>query len=178
MIPVDDLRLEKISVDKLKPHPLNPRVTLTEGMPMYEKLKKSIEKHTYIDPIIWNERTGYIVAGHQRLNVLKDLAEKEGVKLDKVSVIVVNLSDDDEKTFLLSDNKITGVWDPDKLKTMFEQLSEEEYEFTGFDEFEIESLLNEDPFQADDDDGGDFEEYDPEEMHAKHKCPKCGYEWN
>ena len=49
----------------------------TDRDPAYEKLKKSILEFDYIDPLIWNERTGRVVGGHQRLKVLKDLGREK-----------------------------------------------------------------------------------------------------
>lgn len=151
MVVVDNVRLEKIPIEKLIPHPKNPRVALTKGNPIYEKLYTSIQHHTYIDPIVWNERTGYIVAGHQRFQVLKDMADEDGTVLKEIPVVVVNLSDKDELTYLTADNKIQGLWDPDKLSALFRELEDDDYAYTGFDDFEIASLIDdEEPDVGDD----------------------------
>lgn len=149
MVVVDRLRLENVSVDKLIPNPENPRVDLVKGTPLYEKLYQSIKHHTYIDPIIWNERSGYIVAGHQRFQVLKDMAQEDGTELTEIPVIVVNLDESEERTFLVSDNKITGMWDTEKLTELFRKLEEDELPYTGFDDFEIASLLDDDSVNED-----------------------------
>ena len=69
--------IQKISTDKLIPASYNPRKELKPGDPEYEKLKRSIEEFGYVEPVIWNKRTGVVIGGHQRLRVLKDLGFTE-----------------------------------------------------------------------------------------------------
>ena len=60
------MNLQKISTDKISMAKYNPRKNLKPGDAEYEKLRRSIETFGYVEPIIWNERTGNIVGGHQR----------------------------------------------------------------------------------------------------------------
>ncbi|WP_234405533.1 ParB N-terminal domain-containing protein [Paenibacillus sp. IHBB 10380] len=62
--------IRTITIDKINAATYNPRVDLQPGDPEYEKLKRSIEQFGYIDPIIWNERTGNMVGGHQRYKIM------------------------------------------------------------------------------------------------------------
>ena len=50
----------KIPTEKLKPSKYNPRKDLKPGDPEYEKLRRSIEEFGYVEPVIWNKRTGNI----------------------------------------------------------------------------------------------------------------------
>lgn len=63
--------IEKLNIEKLNPSKYNPRKDLKPGDPEYEKLKKSINTFGYVEPVIWNKRTGNVVGGHQRLKILK-----------------------------------------------------------------------------------------------------------
>lgn len=45
----------------------HPRVDLQPGDVEYKKLHRSIEEFGHVEPIVWNERTGHVVGGHQRL---------------------------------------------------------------------------------------------------------------
>lgn len=83
-----------------------------------------------------NKRTGNIVGGHQRYTVLKDLG------YDKVDVSVVDMNEQDEMALNVALNKVEGEWDRNKLKDVIEQLEEDRLMFTGFDEDEIDSLMN------------------------------------
>jgi ParB-like chromosome segregation protein Spo0J len=130
--------IKKIEVERLKPAYYNPRVSLAEGDTDYRKLKNSIEKFGYVEPIIWNERTGNVVGGHQRLQVLKDMGEKA------IEVQVVNLTEKDEKQLNLALNKIKGQWDYEKLEMLLKDFSYDEIEATGFSADEVALLFQED----------------------------------
>lgn len=90
---------------------------LQPGDPEYEKLKNSIKEFGYVEPIVWNKRTGNVVGGHQRLKILKNEGQK------KVKVSVVDLSDSQEKTLNIALNKISGDWDEEKLNQIFKDLT-------------------------------------------------------
>lgn len=137
--------IKRISIDRLKPAYYNPRVSLTIGDKDYERIRKSIENFGYVEPIVWNERTGNIVGGHQRFQVLKDMGETE------IEVSVVNLSEKDEKQLNLALNKIKGEWDYNKLEAIFKEFNFDEIEATGFSANEV-SLLFEDHTDYDLDD--------------------------
>lgn len=63
------MELRRIELGKLKEAAYNPRVALKPGDAEFEKLKRSIETFGDVEPIVWNERTGNIVGGHQKLAV-------------------------------------------------------------------------------------------------------------
>ena len=69
--------IEKIPVTKLQPAKYNPRKDLQPGDPEFEKLRRSVEEFGYVEPIIWNKRTGVVIGGHQRLKVLQHLGYTE-----------------------------------------------------------------------------------------------------
>ena len=131
-----------IDASKVVPNPKNPRIDLRPGMPLYERLKESIEHFGYLDPIIWNKRTGMIVSGHQRFQVMKDIAESKGETIDQIDVMEVDMSESQQDAFMVAVNKITGLWDNEKLSALFKELADEDLSYTGFEDFEIEALLN------------------------------------
>ena len=67
------MEIERRKVDELKAAEYNPRKDLRPGDAEYEKLKRSIQEFGYVEPVIWNKRTGTVVGGHQRLKGMKDL---------------------------------------------------------------------------------------------------------
>ena len=81
----------KTAVMKLKdirPAAYNPRVTLKPGDKDYEALKNSLERFGVAEPLIVNEHTGNLVAGHKRSNVLKARGATE------VGGVLVSLAED------------------------------------------------------------------------------------
>ena len=158
------MELVELPVDKVVPNPKNPRIDLKPGMPLYEKLKKSIENFGYADPIIWNERTGMIVSGHQRFQVMKDIAQKEGKELTTVQVVKVSMDESKQDGFMIAVNKITGLWDEEKLSAILRELDEEDRLNTGFDDYEIATLLDDNSIQD-----FTFDEDNEEESHI-HKA--------
>lgn len=127
--------LTEIELSKMNPAPYNPRITLTEDMPEYKALKSSLEEFGEVEPIVWNKRTGNIVGGHQRYNVLKAM----GVK--KALVSVVDIPEEEEKVLNVALNKVSGDWDEDKLKEVLESLNAEDINVTGFNMDEIALIL-------------------------------------
>lgn len=140
--------IKTMKISELTLAPYNPRQDLQPGDRVYEDLKRSILEFGYIDPVIWNEQTGHVVGGNQRIKVLRELGIME------TEVSVVNLPLEKEKILNLALNKIIGDWDKLRLKELIIEL--ETYpvniSLTGFDPVEIETLLNfgivEDDFDA------------------------------
>nr|WP_304100533.1 ParB N-terminal domain-containing protein [Mitsuokella multacida] len=145
------MRLEKVELDKLKEAAYNPRVKLEPGMDEYEKLRKSIETFGDVEPIVWNQRTGNVVGGHQRLQVLRDLGKKEA------TVSVVDMDEAAEKRLNLALNKARGDWDGEKLETLLSEMDPDALEVSGFGADEVAILLenNDGVDDWDGDDGDD-----------------------
>lgn len=167
------MRIEKIPIEKLNPAKYNPRKDLKPGDPEYEKLKRSIEEFGYVEPIVWNERTGNVVGGHLRLKILKELGRTE------IEVTVVDLDEIKEKTLNLALNKISGDWDLPLLKDLLQELDTGDFDIsiTGFDEDEIERLMTQfNPIDLDEDEDEDGED-DEDNSKTVYHCPKCGFEF-
>ncbi|SHF43840.1 site-specific DNA-methyltransferase, partial [Caloramator proteoclasticus] len=132
------MEVKKIAVDKINPAKYNPRKKLKPGEAEYEKLKRSIKEFGYVEPIIWNQRTGNIVGGHQRFTVLKNEGYKE------VDCVVVDLGEQEEKALNIALNKIHGDWDLPLLKDLLEELDKSMFDvsLTGFEAAEIEEIFS------------------------------------
>ena len=141
------MKFIKKKIVDLIPADYNPRKDLKPGDPDYEKLKHSMKEFGYVDPIIWNQQTGRVVGGHQRLKILQD----EGIK--EAECVVVNLDEEKEKALNIALNKISGDWDKDKLALLMTDLqaSDLDISLTGFDEDEISDLLATEDDTHDDD---------------------------
>lgn len=127
------MEIKKVPITQLKFAPYNPR-----HLPEHEKqaLKRSISEFGLVEPLVYNKRTGHIVGGNQRLQVLKELGFKE------VEVVEVDLPLEKEKALNLALNRIVGQWDNEQLALILKELDENLQELTGFEKVEIEDLLN------------------------------------
>lgn len=132
------MQVEKVSISKLNPAKYNPRKDLKPGNTEYEKLKRSMAEFGYVEPIIWNKRTGNIVGGHQRYKILKDMKYKEA------ECVIVDLDDNREKALNVALNKISGEFDIPLLTDLLKDLSANDFDvsLTGFDEDEISDLFS------------------------------------
>lgn len=127
--------IQKIPTDKIKHAEYNPRKNLKPGDAEYEKLKRSIEEFGYVEPVIWNSRTGNIVGGHQRAKVLVQLGVNE------IDCVVVDMDGQKEKALNVALNKISGEWDEEALVGLLGELGELT-ELAGFDAKEIDELFD------------------------------------
>lgn len=130
------MEIRTLKAAEIKVAEYNPRRDLQPEDAEYEKLRRSIEEFGYIEPIIWNERSGNVVGGHQRLKVLLE----KGV--EDIEAVVVDLDEKDEKILNVLLNKVKGRWDIGKLADLLQQLDEAgAMELTGFEDWELQSLL-------------------------------------
>lgn len=160
------LKITHWKVADLKPAEYNPRI-LTK--PQYERIKDSITKFGFVDPIIVNThegRAGIIIGGHQRVAVAKD------VGIEDVPCIEVSLTIERERELNVRLNKNVGEWDYDLLATKF---TVDELRGYGFEEWELPGLPDVDVEQR---------TFTKEEIKEGEKvqpntciCPKCNHEF-
>lgn len=130
------MEIRKVNISELKAAYYNPRKDLKPEDKEYKKLKKSIDTFGYIEPIVWNEKTGNIVGGHQRCKVLIENGAEE------IEVSVVNIDEKAEKKLNVALNRIKGRWDISKLTELLNELeSSGDMELTGFEDWELQGLL-------------------------------------
>ena len=123
------MQIELKQVTDLLPAEYNPRKDLKPGDKEYEKLKRSIEQFGYVEPVIWNQTTGRVVGGHQRLKVLMDMG------ITEVDCVIVEMDVEKEKALNIALNKISGEWDNDKLALLISDLQGTDFDvsLTGFE---------------------------------------------
>ncbi len=152
------MEIRKMKLKDLHPADYNPRIQLKEGDPEYEALKRSLETHGAVVPLVWNEETGRLVGGHQRLAALREIGAEE------VEVSVVHLTEKQEKQANIALNRIEGEWDEEKLRDLFAELDTEDIFSAGFSEAELRTIypegLDDGPVFKDEDDDGDDEQDD------------------
>lgn len=132
------MRVQEVPISSIEEWTDNPRRQRDEGDVQYESLKRSLERWDVLQPIVWNERTGQIVSGHQRVKLLKEKGR------DLVPAAVVDLNYNEQRALSLALNKIDGSWDEDQLETVLEDIQEEStVDYLGFDEQELDDRLSE-----------------------------------
>lgn len=131
------MEIKELPLKELKPAAYNPRKKLKKGDKEYEKIKQSLLKFGYVDPIIVNEDLT-VIGGHQRLTVLKDL------DYETAKCVIVDLPKEDEKALNIALNKITGQWDVALLADLLLDLQESDFnlDLTGFEPPEIDDILS------------------------------------
>jgi DNA modification methylase len=140
------MEIEIVKINKLKPHPKNPRIHPDSAI---DKLVKSIKEYGWTNPVLVS-KDGFVLAGHARLKA----AKKAG--LDEVPVIYLPLSGNKAEAYMIADNKLQDEtdWDTLKLKDLLSELDTGEFDIgiTGFDEDEIEDLMTQfyEPDEKDD----------------------------
>lgn len=164
MLQITDFKTELLDIELLKPNPDNPRSAKKKDI---ERLKNQISRLGQYKPIIIDSRTGMMLGGHMRREVLKLLGIKE------VLVSYITSKDDAEALeYALSDNDRIGFYSDDLLANLIPNFPEFKWEDYAVDLKEPQnikelidnySVINE-------------KEID-ENIDTSHECPKCGYEW-
>lgn len=133
------MKIIKKNINSLLPAGYNPRKDLQLQDKELQQLINSIKEFGYVEPIIYNIKTGVVVGGHQRLKALKHLGYSE------VDVVEVDLEEDKEKALNIALNKISGDWDNSKLADLLKELDTDGFnlELTGFSKDEIDELYSE-----------------------------------
>lgn len=105
------INVRVVKFTEVDPMPENPRIIDDVNL---TGLKSSLDRFGYVEPIVWNERTGHIVGGHQRFKVLV------GHGLLEAPVIVVDLSPEEEMAanLTLNNPEIEGEFNPLALELL------------------------------------------------------------
>lgn len=140
----NEIKIEKIS--NLKNHPKNNNIHSVEQI---KRLAHIIETQGFRNPIIVSNQSGYIVAGHARLQALKM------IKAEYAPVIYQDfINDEYEYAFLTADNAIQewSIFDKDKFKKELDCLQLKDFSIFGlkkfdfFDEKKEKNIFDKDEF--------------------------------
>lgn len=126
---------------EIKEHPKNPRV-ITESA--RKKLKNKMAEVGLLQPLIVNDRTGYLLGGHQRLSSLDSLERyKDGKNDYQIDVAVVDLDEQAELSMLvfLNNPGAQGGWELDVLAEINLEAGVG-FNDMGFDKLDIDLLFD------------------------------------
>jgi len=147
---IAERRLEVVYRDPfdLKPDPRNAR---THSPEQIEQLRASIREFGFTNPVLLRP-DGMIGAGHGRVEAAK--AEKLNVV---PTCVVEGLTTDQWRAYVLADNRLAlnAGWDEDLLRAELAALAELEVDLSrlGFDDGELDRLLDQAATDAGDSDG-------------------------
>lgn len=142
------MKIEMKTLGSLKRNPMNPKEH-DEDL-----LHKSLSTFGYVEPIVMDERTGYMISGHGRQEVLQNLFDEgseppEGIEVQNgewmVPVVSGWASQDDTEVHavLVALNRTTerGGWNDSNLLAILQSLSEHDLlDVTGYVDTDIAVL--------------------------------------
>jgi hypothetical protein len=159
---------ELVDVHKLVPHVRNAN---RHPQKQIDILAKLIDFQGWRLPIIVSKRSGFVVAGHGRLEAAKKLGhEKVPVSYQEFE------SEAQEFAFLISDNKSSALAEHDDA-FMIEGIKDLgldvdfDLDLLALPDFSFESISPEIKNTGAELDVDSFDNF-------QHQCPKCGFEWN
>ena len=196
------MTIEKIKITDLVPAEYNPRKISTEEK---QKLKNSIDNFGIVEPILISLSDNEIIGGHQRFDVLFDQYLLDNNIFAELNLLRLNESfgwvfpdndksldsEDMKKALNLVLNRVSGEWDEDKVKAIFQEFQDTGFNntsLTGFNNDEITGFtgLNEESTIIDEDINLDTSMIIPEDEPEYDEsiadnietitCPRCGYE--
>lgn len=163
----DKLKIIDVDIYDIKPYENNPR----NNEEAVDYVAKSIENFGFKVPIIINCQN-VIIAGHTRY--------KAALKLNMSTVpciVASDLTEEQEKAFRIADNKVAecSTWNDDLLREELKFLDELDMSSLGFEDWELEQLLN--PLSSDDIEDFFVQKEQKEKEPKKITCPLCGGEF-
>lgn len=165
------MQIIKLGIEELTPYENNAKKHTPEQI---EQIKNSIQAFGNIDPLGIAGENNVIYVGNGRYIALKELGYKEAycIRLD-------HLTEQERKAYAIAHNKLTmnTGFDDELLRAEMESLQDIDFdlELTGFEEWELEDML--DPMSNEDLQDFLVERESKEKEPKKAKCPSCGCEF-
>ena len=144
------IRVEMLPLDEVVRWPRNPKLHDADA------LGDSVSRFGFVQPLLIDEGTGKLIAGHGRLDTLQkmhaagkapptNITAKDGKWLVPVLRGVAFKNEQEAEAYLLADNRLVeaGGWDPKGLSEILSSMVDNKTEFTGigFTENDLTNLL-------------------------------------
>jgi hypothetical protein len=132
-------KIEHWPLERLMPYARNAK---THDAVQVAKIAASITEMGFNNPILVDEASGEIIAGHGRLMAAQRL------NMDEVPVVpLTHMTEDQRRAYVLANNKLAelGGWDEEMLASELAALESSGFDLdlTGFDADELDGLLGE-----------------------------------
>jgi hypothetical protein len=169
------VRSETARVGDITANPLNWRV---HPKRQQDVLSDVLSEVGFVQNVVVNERTGYLLDGHLRvLLLLRDFGEDA-----EIPVTYVDLSEEEEKLVLATIDPIASLAaaDTDALAKLLADIEAPTEQISALLNDLIENANNLSPFPSEIGEPHpplDFQSYD-DEITTEHQCPRCGYVWS
>jgi hypothetical protein len=125
--------------ERINKAPYNPRQIDTSGQ---SRLKKSMREFGMVENLIWNQRTGNLVGGHQRLTILDQQAGREEGYGVEVKVVDLDETKEKELNVVLNNPEAQGFFDWNKLAKDVLVDPQIDVDLLGFDTARLKSILD------------------------------------
>ena len=117
----------------------NPRKITQEAR---KNLKANLKRVGLLGGIVWNEVTGNLVSGHQRISVIDEVNKyNPGTRtndyLIRVEVVHMDEKTEKEQNIFMNNRSVQGDFDSDMLKDMLDGI---DYSLAGLNDFDLNML--------------------------------------
>ena len=108
-----------------------------------KKLKANLKKVGLLGGIVWNEDTGNLVSGHQRVGIIDEVNRynhqtHENDYEIRVDVAHLSIKEEKEQNMLMNNPKVQGDFVSDILRELANGEDAVDFEAAGFDDFDLE----------------------------------------
>lgn len=160
---------EKMRLADLKPSPCNPREIMQRA---FAGLEASVSRFGYVEPIVWNKRTGNIVGGHQRHKLLLE----KGVEEATVMVVDMDIDDEMGANLTLNNPDVEGDWDDTAQDLINRVNTNDSGLFSALNMDALQKRLEgRKPRMGLDSYSDKNKEIDLDDLDDDTKCPCCGF---
>ncbi len=177
------LKVEYMPLSALEKWPRNPKLHDLDG------IKGSIRRFGFTVPVVIDEGTRRLIAGHGRQDALSSMKEagevppKNIIRKDSdwlVPVVRGNEfeSEAEAERYLIADNRFVelGGWDPALLSTMLGDFDGPDLRSVGFDEQELARITA--AAEGEGEVPKKIVSFAAKNANTTHKCPNCGHRWS
>jgi hypothetical protein len=134
---------KRIHRSEIKNAPYNPRRI---GPAERKKLERVIKKLKLIEPPVWNENTGNLVGGHQRISIIDTLEGSQDYYIE-VAANKMTEKQEREANIALNNPGAQGQWDIALLADMMRP-GDLDLEAVGMTRMDMEIMFEDDPTMA------------------------------
>lgn len=133
-------------------------------------IANSLTAFGQVEPLVVQAKTGRVIGGNGRLEVMLSLGMKEA------DCVELDIDDHKATTLAIALNRTakTSEWDDETLASLLQSMDDAEREVAGFTEEDLSELLERltPDFQP-----GTIEDQSRLDQKTPTKCPECGHEW-